>query len=610
MNEAAATELRKLLGHRLIEQVPFSVAVIDGHFRVVAANDSFREFFGNWEGRRCHEVFKRSQTRCHHCRAAAVFRDGLSRVSDETGIDRHGRKCHYVVHLAPLRDDHDQIRYVIEMTTDLTETRHWQRQYELLFERVPCFVTVIDSNYRVVRANEKFRQVFGEGRDDRCFSTWKLRSEPCHQCPATLTFHDGLEHTSRQVGVQKDGRPAHYIVTTAPLSRGEQGIEHVIEMAIDITTVVELENRLREAHDYYETLIRNAATGILALDAHGCPRLINPAARKLLEWASDRPPDQKNLRNMLPAELALGPARGGKAQKLPEAVLRTAKGREIPARLTAVGLRSRGESLGCALFMEDLREIKRLEREKLDAERLAAVGQTVAGLAHAIKNLLMGLEGGMYMLDTGLRRSDADRILKGWGVLQRNFEKMTGLVKDFLTFAKGRVPSLQLIDPNELARNMVELYREAARRQGVILTLDAGPDVRPAPLDPQGIETCLTNLISNAIDAVLMGDKAGGTVIVRTREEQGELLFEVADQGCGMDWETKGKVFTTFFTTKGGKGTGLGLLTTQRIIQEHGGRIDVESVPGKGSTFRICLPRERLVALFRAAESPPNRTEP
>jgi signal transduction histidine kinase len=251
--------------------------------------------------------------------------------------------------------------------------------------------------------------------------------------------------------------------------------------------------------------------------------------------------------------------------------------------------------------MQDLREVKRLEREKLDAERLAAVGQTVAGLAHTIKNLLMGLEGGMYMVDSGLRRADAGRITEGWEILQRNFEKTTSLVRDFLSFAKGRLPQLRPVDPNAIARGVVDLYRDAAARQKVELVLEAGEHVPEAPLDADGMENCLTNLVSNAIDAATMRDQAGGRVVLRTREESGDIIFEVADNGCGMEHEVKAKVFTTFFTTKGGKGTGLGLLTTRKIVQEHGGQVETDSVVDQGSVFRIRLPRKRLDAL--AAEA-------
>ena len=185
-------------------------------------------------------------------------------------------------------------------------------------------------------------------------------------------------------------------------------------------------------------------------------------------------------------------------------------GEEVPVRFSSSNLKSRGKTLGRAALMRDLRDFKKLELEKLEAERLAAVGQTVAGLAHSIKNLLMGLEGGMYIVDGGLRRGDASRIAEGWQILQRNFEKTTSMVKDFLSFAKGRLPELKPSDPNAIARAIHALYRDAAARQGVELSLEAGEDVREAPLDPDAIETCLTNLVSNGIDAAVLREEPGG----------------------------------------------------------------------------------------------------
>ncbi len=601
MSTTPQNELDSLLARGLFDLVPFDIAVIDRDFQVVAANSSFESYFGPWRGRRCYEAYKNAAQRCAHCQAQATFEDGRVRVSDETGIDRLGRTCHYVAHLAPLKDDEGRVRYVIEMTTDLTETKRWQREYDLLFERVPCYVLVIDRNFRVIRANEKFRATFGDTEDKHCYQVCKRRNAPCSSCPAMLTFQDGAEHVSSQVGVHQDGSPAHYVVTTSPLSRGESGVAHVIEMAVDVTQVRLLEEELKRARDFYESLVRNSATGILAVDNADNVRIMNPATHALLGWSANRPPSPARLRNMLPPEFFAGDAGNGWALDLPEVMLRAAGGEEIPARFSAVRLKSRQKTLGRAAFMQDLREFKQLEHDKLEAERLGAVGQTVAGLAHTIENLLMGLEGGMYMVDSGLRRGDANRITNGWQILQRNFEKTTTLVKDFLSFAKGRLPELRPSDPNAIARGIVDLYRVTAGRQGVELLLEAGANVREAPLDTSGIEACLTNLVSNGIDAAMLREQSGGRVIVRTREEGGDLVLEVADNGCGMDQEVKAKVFTTFFTTKGGRGAGLGLLTTRKIVQEHGGRMEMDSVPDQGSVFRIRLPRTRLESLAAAA---------
>ena len=117
-------------------------------------------------------------------------------------------------------------------------------------------------------------------------------------------------------------------------------------------------------------------------------------------------------------------------------------------------------------------------------------------------------------------------------------------------------------------------------------------------MDARGIHTCIANLVSNAIDACLVSDAESPTVEFFLFEKKGVICYEVKDNGCGMDYEVKKKIFTNFFTTKGsGQGTGLGLLTTRKIVQEHGGKISCKSTLGKGSAFRIEFPRSRLPLL-------------
>lgn len=477
MNDNINNNIRALTDCPLFELVPFNIALIDGDYNIVTANTNFEDYFGDWQGRKCYQVYKQLPTPCPDCQAAAVFKDGRVRVSDETGTDRHNRTCHYVVHYAPIKDNASENAFILEMSTDITETKRWQRQYNLLFERAACYISVIDRNYRIIRANEAMRRTFGEVAGMRCYQAFKQRRTACPKCPARATFEDGKEHSSQQTGVAKDGSEAHYIVSTSPLSQGGGKIQHVIEIATDITLV------------------------------------------------------------------------------------------------------------------------HQLEKDKLDAERLAAVGQTVAGLAHTIKNLLMGLEGGMYIVDSGIHLGKPERVTEGWEILQRNFEKTTTLVKDFLSFAKGKKPVLKRIDPSALLQSLLDLYKEAARKQGVDLQIDIPKKMKKYPLDPEGIEACLTNLISNGIDAAAMRENGGGQVIMKTFADKEELIFEVTDNGCGMDAEVKQKVFTTFFTTKGGKGTGLGLLTTRKIIQEHGGSIAIATRKGEGSVFTVNLPLKRLNAI-------------
>ena len=245
----------------------------------------------------------------------------------------------------------------------------------------------------------------------------------------------------------------------------------------------------------------------------------------------------------------------------------------------------------------DITETKKLEKEKLEAERLAAVGQTVAGLAHGIKNLLMGLDGGMYMARTGIENGDPDRLLDGWNILEENVERISSFVREFLEFSKGKTPSVRLVDPNAPARKVHELFSHTARIAGVGLHADFDENLAPALMDADGVHTCLANLVSNALDACGTSDRSEGHVTMATRETDGVIIYEVSDNGMGMEYEVKKKVFTNFFSTKAsGKGTGLGLLTTRKIVQEHGGRVSFQSREGEGSTFLLEFPRHRLPA--------------
>jgi len=598
MNEGSYHELpmeiRNWIGEQLFERVPNNVVVINRDFDVLAANNNFRQVFGEPDGKHCYELYKHADKICENCMAAHTFEDGKPRVNDETGVDCRGRPAHYVVHIAPVFDETGQVAYITEMSYDVTETKSLQREYNILFERVPCYMAVINRDLQIVKANELLRQTFGKTTGEHCYEVYKQRTERCTDCPALKTFADGQSHKSEQVGISKKGQPTYYSMSTAPLSRSGREFSHVIEMATDSTSLHALSEDLVRKSEFQRILINNTLDALVATDVSGKVQVFNQAAEKLFDTPANKVIGVAPAGRFLPREFLDVYNQGADSLTLSETTIKNSKGEEIPVRFSGSALRDEGDLIGGAAFFLDLREIKRLEREKLDNERLAAVGQTVAQLAHGIKNILTGLQGGMYVIKSGMRSESQKKIDKGWEMLDRNVDRITQLVKGFLSFSKGYVPKARLVDPNDIGRGVYLLFKDAAGKKGIKLQFKPGRAIEPASMDQEEIRSCLENLVSNAIDACQTSDNKGCIVRLRVAEKGDTLVFEVNDTGCGMDYDIKNKVFTTFFTTKGLGGTGLGLMVTRKIVQEHGGRIQVESTPGKGSTFRIEFPRSRL----------------
>jgi signal transduction histidine kinase len=242
--------------------------------------------------------------------------------------------------------------------------------------------------------------------------------------------------------------------------------------------------------------------------------------------------------------------------------------------------------------------VEEKSRQLIEAERLAAVGETVAGLSHTIKNIAGGLDGGVFVLEKGIELEDAGYLKQGWELVRGNVDRIKTLSLDLLNFAKTDRLTYRLVDPALPAREVVDLMTARARDHGLDLTLEVLPGLAPAVIDPAGIHQCLLNLVTNAIDACLdtEPDETGQQITLSvSHSEEGGVCYRVADTCCGMDEYTQSRLFQRFFTTKGERGTGIGLMLTQTIVQRHQGTIAVISRPGQGSCFTISLPAKPSV---------------
>jgi signal transduction histidine kinase/pSer/pThr/pTyr-binding forkhead associated (FHA) protein len=244
-----------------------------------------------------------------------------------------------------------------------------------------------------------------------------------------------------------------------------------------------------------------------------------------------------------------------------------------------------------ALAVEETRYYQAM----LQAERLAAVGQTVAALSHHIKNILQGLETGGGIVKQGIQDGDVPYIAQGWRILEKNQAKIADLIKDMLSYSKEREPNIEPTDLNALVREVVELMQGRAAELHVQLGMRLDDTLPLVPADREGIHRALLNVVGNALDAV-EGAGRPQVLVGTTREPPGEagkgawVRIQVRDNGHGIPPEKLGEMFRPFVSTKGAKGTGLGLAVSRKILREHGGDILVLSQVGKGSLFSLRLP--------------------
>jgi signal transduction histidine kinase len=226
-------------------------------------------------------------------------------------------------------------------------------------------------------------------------------------------------------------------------------------------------------------------------------------------------------------------------------------------------------------------------QQTVSALRLASIGETAAALSHCIKNVAQALRTGSHVIKRALRSGKVEDVKAAWDILDRHIERLADLSMDILAYDPLVRQYSEKGSLNKLVEHVLDLFKEEARARAVEVRFRKGDDVDPAKFDPLGIYRCLVNLISNALDACPLSD---GMIVVSTeRTSKAEFVITVADNGRGMDEKTKGSVFELFRTSKPRKGTGLGLPTVADIVEKHHGRIEIDTGPGKGTTFKLFI---------------------
>jgi len=459
-----------------------------------------------------------------------------------------------------------------------------------LFDEVPCYISIQAPDYRVLEANRKLIEDFGSPIGRYCWEVYKGRAERCPECPVARTFEDGEEHTSEEVIFDARGLPHNVIVNTKPLRRRDGGrIVAVMELFTDITVQKELEHRLHDSLTRFHNLFDAVPCFISVQDRE---LTIVEANRRFKEAFGERLGRRcyevyKRRTEPCPECPVARTFEDGRVHHSEEVVF-DRHGHQLHVLTHTAAVRDRtGRITSVMEVSTDITEVKELQ------SKLAFIGQLVAGTAHSIKNVLEGLRGGVYVVNAGLRDNDQQTIRTGWEMVQRNVDRLSAMIMDMLYCARDREPRRVEVPLDRLVREIADLFERRARDAGVRLEVTIEPGAGTLYGEPKDIHALLANLVTNAIDACAADtdENKDYRVWVHARRDGEDVVIEVEDNGIGMDEETKAKLFTMFFSTKGSEGTGLGLLVSHKVASEHGGSIAVDSTPGRGSKFTVRLPR-------------------
>ena len=237
--------------------------------------------------------------------------------------------------------------------------------------------------------------------------------------------------------------------------------------------------------------------------------------------------------------------------------------------------------------------LEKLIQEKTQLQdHLSSLGLMISSISHGIKGLLTGLDGGMYLLDSGLAQKDQDRINEGWDAVKLMVERIRKMVLDILYYAKERDLKWERINALSFAEEIVRVLEPKLADHDIEFEKRFDHKIGEFEVDAGYIHSALFSILENAVDACVLDKKNKAPKIsFCVGQDKDHIDFEVIDNGIGMDPETQAKIFTPFFSAKGEKGTGLGLFIANKIIEQHGGHISVKSTLGKGTRFRIRIPK-------------------
>jgi len=480
-----------------------------------------------------------------------------------------------------------------------------------LFNELPCFVAVHNADLEIVSTNQLYKERLGHRIGSRSWEAYAGRGPGDRLCPVMRVLETGEGFRSNEVLLGRNGQEIPVIVNTAPIYGNDGDVELVLELSVDVSEVRRLREDLRLTRERFRQLFDESPCYVAVMDRDFG---VVEANRRYREDFGD--PTGRRCHDAFAHRMA--PCSGCPAERTfedgrphqAETVVTARDGRQVNVLVWTAPLRDAAGEIAEVMEMStDITELRRLQ------DRLSQLGLLLGSTAHGIKGLLTALDGGVYRLGSGIARGDAARVQDSHQDIRHLVDRLRKMVLDLLYYAKNRELNWEVVVARAVAEDTATLVEAKATERGVRFVRDfaeagmatgcdgGGADLGTFEADAGALSSALVNLLENAVEACAADTrKQDHAVTFRVRGAPDEVTFTIIDNGTGMDRETREKLFTLFFSSKGSAGTGIGLFVASQVVRQHGGHIAVASERGEGSTFTVSLPR-RLPEAVRQGES-------
>jgi PAS domain S-box-containing protein len=485
-------------------------------------------------------------------------------------------------------DEKGVVTHVIEMSTDILHSTSFNSEYNILFENVPTYVTIIDKNFNLIKANKKFRDTFGDARGRPCYEIYKKRGSACKHCPAALTFADGYEHSSTQAGLSFTGEDTYYVVSSTPLAHDENGVSLVIEMATDITEITKLQNQLIESHEFFSEIIKHSCEGIIAINNNNKVQVFNRAAKKILDWQSRKKPGFTQIKEVLPEDFFLTEDPMDSPGKIEEKTLKNYHGKNIVVDYNTTDIVKNKENIGRIAFFRDIRKNKALEKENLNLFRFASIGKTLEQLRITGSSLSESIRNDIAYLSE--KKDDAHKDCSDViDSLSDKFRRLSAYMKGMMGLPKLNPEKVRIINLYDYLEAFNKRHKTIFDNKKISLKIIHNEKVRAIPIETEQFDELLSEFILSLYDIACENSLPDLEIMIGLSESEGDLEISFITN------------YTIDETFRNLVSTHISYINLFVMVAGYGGELEIFSKKDLLS-LSIKLNNERILNLLKEAQ--------